>query len=129
MLDAALRSRAVAIISAHNANGTIIALSPEAGQEGLCKGMKVSLARKMSPTTRLLSYNRSLYSRMHHYLYQTITTFSPLVEPAVFGQFYIDMTGMWSVQRIIKKKSIGSLNFKNRLKSLFNCKLFDVSSS
>ena len=94
MLDASLKSRAVAIISAHNANGTIVAISPEAGQEGLCKGMKVSLARKMSHSTRLLPYNRSLYSRMHNYLYQTVARFSPLVEPAVFGQFYMDMTGM-----------------------------------
>ncbi len=94
MLDASLKSRAVAIISAHNANGTIVAISPEAGQEGLCKGMKVSLARKMSQSTRLLPYNRSLYSRMHNYLYQTVARFSPLVEPAVFGQFYMDMTGM-----------------------------------
>ena len=94
MLDASLKSRAVAIISAHNANGTIVAISPEAGQEGLCKGMKVSLARKMSRSTRLLPYNRSLYSRMHNYLYQTVARFSPLVEPAVFGQFYMDMTGM-----------------------------------
>jgi len=94
MLDAALKSRAVAIISAHNANGTIVAICPEAGQEGLCKGMKVSLARKMSQSTRLLPYNRSLYSRMHNYLYQTVARFSPLVEPAVFGQFYMDMTGM-----------------------------------
>ena len=54
MLDAALKSRAVAIISAHYTNGTIVALSSEARQEGLCKGMKVSLARKMSHSTRLL---------------------------------------------------------------------------
>ncbi len=94
MLDAALKSRAVAIISAHNANGTIVAISPEARQEGLCKGMKVSLARKMSHSTRLLPYNRSLYARMHDYLYQTVAKFSPLVEPSVFGQFYMDMSGM-----------------------------------
>ena len=94
MLDAALRSRAVAIISNHNANGTIVAISTEAGQEGLCKGMKVSLARKMSRSTRLLPYNRSLYSRMHNYLYRTVATFSPVVEPAIYGQFYMDMTGM-----------------------------------
>ena len=94
MLDATLKSRAVAIISAHNANGTIVSISPEAGQEGLYKGMKVSLVRKMSRSTRLLPYNRSLYSRMHNYLYETVAKFSPLVEPAVYGQFYMDMTGM-----------------------------------
>jgi len=94
MLDAALKSRAVAVISSHHANGTIMALSSEARQEGLIQGMKVSLARKMSRSTRLLPYNRSLYARMHQYLYQTIATFSPIVEPAVFGQFYMDMSGM-----------------------------------
>ena len=72
MLDAALKSRAVAIISAHYTNGTIVALSSEARQEGLLQGMKVSLARKMSRSTRLLPYNRSLYSRMHQYLNQTV---------------------------------------------------------
>jgi DNA polymerase-4 len=99
MLDAALKSRAVAVISSHHANGTIVALSDEARQEGLLPGMKVSLARKMSRSTRLLAYNRSLYSNMHQYLYRTISTFSPLVEPAVFGQFYMDMTGMEGVYK------------------------------
>ena len=99
MLDTALKSRAVAIISAHNANGTIVAISPEAGQEGLLKGMKVSLARKMSRCTRLLPYNSSLYSRMHNYLYEAVSTFSPLVEPTVFGQFYMDMSGMSGIYK------------------------------
>ena len=99
MLDAALRSRAVAIISNHNANGTIVAISTEAGQEGLCKGMKVNLARKISHSTRLLPYNRSLYSRMHNYLYQTVATFSPVVEPVIYGQFYMDMTGMKGIYK------------------------------
>ena len=99
MLDAALKSRAVAVISSHHANGTIISLSSEARQEGLIPGMKVSLARKMSRLTRLLPYNRSLYVRMHQYLYENIATFSPIVEPAVFGQFYMDMSGMNSIYK------------------------------
>ena len=99
MLDAALKKRAVAIISAHNANSTIVAISSEAGQEGLLKGMKVSLARKMSRCTRLLPYNSSLYSRMHNYLYEAVSTFSPLVEPTVFDQFYMDMSGMSGIYK------------------------------
>jgi len=94
ILDASLRSRAVAIISSHHQTGTIVALSQEAREEGLYQGMKVSLARKMSHCARLLPFNNKLYTRINRYLYQTLSSFSPLVEPSAFGQFYLDMTGM-----------------------------------
>ncbi len=99
MLDATLRTRAVAITSSHHQNGTIVCLSPEAEEEGLFAGMKVSLARKMSHSAQLLPYNTSLYRRMNQYLYHTISTFSPVVEPAGFGRFYADMTGMESLYK------------------------------
>ena len=136
MLDAALKSRAVAIISAHYTNGTIVALSSEALQEGLCKGMKVSLVRKMSRSTRLLPYNRSLYSRMHHYLYQTVARFSPLVEPAVFGQFYMDMTGMNGIYKndlragdMISKRINDVVHLENHIGISSNKLLSRISTS
>ena len=43
-IDPTLKTRAVAIISSSDSNGTIISLSHEAEQEGLYKGMKVSIA-------------------------------------------------------------------------------------
>jgi len=46
LLDPGLRTRAIAIISSHHPNGTIISLSDEAIRDGLYAGMKVSLARK-----------------------------------------------------------------------------------
>ena len=94
MLDASLRTRAMAIISSHRQNGTIVSLSDEAQQEGLQKGMKVSLARKMSHSAILMPYNNVLYGRMNRYIYHTLSAFSPLVEPGDYGQFYTDMTGM-----------------------------------
>lgn len=111
MLDASLRTRALAIISSHRQNGTLVALSGEAMQEGLQPGMKVSLARKMSHSAILLPYNTVLYDRMNRYLYHTLSAFSPLVEPAAFGQFYTDMTGMDSIYS--SQKQAASLISKN----------------
>ena len=94
LMDAALRTRPVAIISSQQQDGTIVSVSPEAKEEGLYSGMKLSLARKMSHSALLMPYNRSLYTRLNSYIYKTVSTFTPITEPARFGQFYLDMTGM-----------------------------------
>ncbi len=96
-LDASLRTRPVAIISSNRQDGTLVVASREAREEGLMPGMKVSLARKMSHGVLLLPYNRSLYARLNSYIYATVSSFTPVVEPAGFGQFYLDMTGMETV--------------------------------
>ena len=94
LMDASLRTRPVAIISSQQQDGTIVSVSPEAKEEGLYRGMKLSLARKMSHSALLMPYNRSLYTRLNSYLYKMVSTFTPIAEPAHFGQFYLDMTGM-----------------------------------
>jgi len=94
LMDAALRTRPVAIISSQQQDGTIISVSSEAKEEGLYGGMKLSMARKMSHSALLMPYNRSLYTRLNSYIYKTVSTFTPIAEPAHFGQFYLDMTGM-----------------------------------
>jgi len=97
ILDSSLKTRPVAIISSHRQDGTLISLSPEAEKEGLSRGMKVSLARKMSHSALLMPYNRSLYARLNHYLFSTVSSFTPIVEPSALGQFYLDMNGMHHV--------------------------------
>ena len=94
VLDASLRTRPIAIISSHHQNGTIVSLSSEAREEGLCQGMKVSLARRMNHSAQLLPYNHSFYTRLNNYLYTTVSSFTPTVEPVGFGKFYTDMTGV-----------------------------------
>ena len=94
LMDAALRTRPVAIISSQQQDGTIVSVSPEAKEEGLYSGMKLSLARKMSHSALLMPYNRSLYTRLNSYIYKTVSTFTPIAEPIHYGQFYLDMTGM-----------------------------------
>lgn len=93
LMDSSLRTRPLAVISSHHANGTVVALSEEAEAEGLFRGMKVSLARNMSHGVRLLPYNRTLYSSVHSRIYQTVQRYTPLSEPTCFGQYYLDMTG------------------------------------
>ena len=61
--------------------------------------MKVSLARKIGHSALLMPYNSTLYARMHHYVTRIVTNYSPLVEPTVFGQYYLDMSGMEAIHR------------------------------
>lgn len=99
ILDPALRTRPIAIISSNRQDGTIVALSNEARQEGLFRGLNVSLVRKMSTSTLLLPYNSSLYARLNGYVYSTVTNFTPVVEPAAYGQYFLDMSGLERVYR------------------------------
>ena len=98
IMDPGLKMRPVAIISSPHPNGSIISLSPEAEEEGLSRGMKVSVIRKMSNRTQLLPYNRSLYDRIHRYVYQVVSSFTPIVEPQDVGEFFLDMHGMHAVR-------------------------------
>lgn len=93
-IDASLMTRPVAIISSHHQNGTVISVSKEAESEGLRKGMKVSLIRRMNHGARILPYNPSLYGRIHGYIHGIVQRFTPVVEPSGYGKFYMDMTGM-----------------------------------
>ena len=102
IIDPTLKTRPVAIISSHHSNGTIISLSSEAKEEGLCQGMKVSMVRKMSHTTQLLPYNQSLYDRLNRYIYRTVSSFTPVVEPHRLNEFFLDFGGMGSIYDNIK---------------------------
>ena len=99
ILDSSLCTRPIAIISSHHQNGTIVSLSSEAKEEGLYRGLKVSIARRMSHSVILMPYNSILYAEIHRYLYQTVSSYSPIAEPAAFGQYYLDMSGMQNIYK------------------------------
>jgi DNA polymerase IV len=103
LTDPRLRTRPIAVISSNQQTGTIVSLSDEARQEGLERGMKVSLVRKMNHSVLLMAFNSRLYSSMNQYLYEIISSYSPLVEPAYYGQYYLDMTGMRNIYRTNKE--------------------------
>ena len=106
MMDPGLKTRPVAIISSPHPNGSIIFLSPEAEEEGLSQGMKVSVIRKMSNRTQLLPYNRSLYDRIHIYVYRALSSFTPIVEPQDVGEFFLDMHGMRAIKGNIQNTGL-----------------------
>ena len=98
IMDPGLKKRPIAIISSPQPNGTIVSLSPEAEEDGLFHGMKVSVVRKMSQGAQLLPYNRSLYARVNRYVYQVVSMFTPIVEPEGFDGFYLDMKGIKAIR-------------------------------
>ncbi len=97
LMDPSLKTRSVAIISSHHPSGSIISLSSEAKEEGLCRGMKVSVVRKMSHGTQLLPYNQLLYNRINQYIYRIVSLFTPVVEPYGLNGFFLDMCGMRAI--------------------------------
>ena len=109
IMDPSLKTRPVAIISSPHPNGTIVSLSPEAEDEGLFPGMKVSVVRKMSHGVQLLPYNRSLYARINRYVYQTVSMFTPIVEPEGFDGFYLDMKGMQAIRGHVQNTGLSIL--------------------
>ena len=98
VMDSGLKTRPIAIISSPQPNGTIMSLSPEAEEDGLFHGMKVSVIRKMSQGAQLLPYNHSLYTRVNRYVYQVVSMFTPIVEPEGFDGFYLDMKGIRAIR-------------------------------
>ncbi len=97
LIDPSLATCPIAIVSSPRQNGTILTLSHEAVEEGLSPGMRVSLARKMSRRVILLPPNASLYGKVQSILYRMLSRYSPLVEPAGYGRFFLDMRGMEGV--------------------------------
>ena len=102
LMDPYLKTRPIAIISSSHQNGSIVCLSDEAKQEGLVVGMKASIVRKMNHRVQLLPYNDSLYERIYHYVYQSVSSFSPIIEPQGISEFFLDMNGMRSMSRDIQ---------------------------
>ena len=110
LIDPYLKTRPIAIISSSHQNGSILCLSDEAKEEGLMVGMKVSLVRKMNHRVQLLPYNDSLYERIHYHVYQSVSLFSPTVEPKGINEFFLDMNGMRSINRSIKDTGLSIIN-------------------
>ena len=110
LIDPYLKTRPIAIISSSHKNGSILCLSDEAKEEGLMEGMKVSMVRKMNHRVQLLPYNDSLYERIHYHVYQSVSLFSPTVEPKGINEFFLDMNGMRSINRSIKDAGLSIIN-------------------
>jgi DNA polymerase-4 len=88
-----LRSRPVVVAPVGLARSVVTALSPEAWQAGIRKGMMVAKAVRYCREIVVLPPNESLYARAARAIFKVLQGFSPVMEPAGYGHAYLDVTG------------------------------------
>jgi DNA polymerase-4 len=88
-----LRDRPVAVAPPGSARASILAASLEAEREGIRPGMSVQAALRGCPGLRVLPTNEPLYRRAAAAILSLLGGYSPLVEPATWGQTFLDLTG------------------------------------
>ena len=93
-LDApSLRTRPVAVASAHASRAIIREVSPEAEDAGVIPGLQVDRARRRCPSLRLVPPNPTRVAQAHHALVSFMTPIAPVWESFRPGHFYLDLTG------------------------------------
>ncbi|MBP1625137.1 MAG: dinB, partial [Acidobacteria bacterium] len=88
-----LRGRPVVVAPPGVARSIVTALSPEAWDAGIRKGMAVAKAMRYCRNTIVLPPNESLYLRASRAIFKVLENFSPLLEPSGHGHAYMDITG------------------------------------
>lgn len=88
-----LRGRPVVVASFIAARSVVTALSYEAWNAGIRKGMVLSKALRYCRNAVVLPPNEPLYLRASRALFKILGSFSPLLEPSGHGHAYIDVTG------------------------------------
>ncbi len=88
-----LRGRPVAVAPSGSDRGLILAVSPEAGREGVWKGMPLQKALKRCPALRVIAPDPELAERASRRILEFAGRYSPLLEPARPGHMYLDVTG------------------------------------
>ena len=81
------------VIAPGQGRTVVQAVSPEARQEGIKPGMVVARARRRCRRLTILPPDFSFYRQAQKQVMVSLGNFSPLVEPAGWGHFFIDITG------------------------------------
>src|SRR5688572_32694110 len=93
MVAPALRTRPLAVAPPGADRATILALSAEARQAGLKRGMPVRTAQRLCPDLIVLPPNPRLYARASRALHEILRIYAPTIEPRGYGHAYLDLTG------------------------------------
>ncbi len=93
VVEPALRGRPVGVAPPGSARAPILAASLEAEREGIRAGMPVQAALRLCPALRVLPVNEPLYGRAAAAVLSLLDRYSPLLEPAIPGQAFLDLTG------------------------------------
>jgi DNA polymerase-4 len=89
----ALRTRPLAVAPAGADQATILALSAEARQAGLKRGMPVRIAQRRCPDLIVLPPNPRLYAQASRALHKILRIYAPTIEPRGYGHAFLDLTG------------------------------------
>jgi len=92
-LQPRLCSYPVAVVTPGGARRILLDVSQQARGAGVYKGMLLDIAQKRCPDLVLLDPNPDLYDRARAAILDEAAQFSPRVEPAGPGHFFIDLTG------------------------------------
>ncbi len=88
-----LRTRPVAVAPPGAERAVVLALSTEARQAGIAKGMAVRQAMKQCPDLVIIPPNPRLYARASRALHEILRAFAPVIEPRGYGHAFLDLTG------------------------------------
>ncbi|MEE9291745.1 MAG: DNA polymerase IV [Acidobacteriota bacterium] len=89
----ALRGRPVAVVPPGSARAPILAASLEAEGEGIRAGMPMQAALERCPALRVLPTNEPLYRRAAAAVLSLLGGYTPLLEPSIPGEAFLDLTG------------------------------------
>ena len=88
-----LRGRPVVVAPVGPSRSVVTALSPEAWQAGIRKGMVLAKAVRYCREVIVLPPNEPLYARASRAIFKILQDFSPVLEPSGYGHAYMDITG------------------------------------
>ena len=91
--DHSLRTRPVAVASAHASRAIIREVSPEAEDAGIVPGLQAAQARRRCPWLRLVPPNPTRVAQAHQALVSFMIPIAPVWESFGPGHFYLDLTG------------------------------------
>jgi DNA polymerase-4 len=110
-----LHGRPVVVAPVGPSRSVVTALSPEAWQAGVRKGMVLAKAVRYCRDVIVLPPNEPLYARASRAICKILQDFSPVLEPSGYGHAYMDVTGTerlfgpprdtaWRAQREIRQR-------------------------
>jgi len=97
-----LRRRPVVVAPLGPSRSIVMALSQEAWDAGVRKGMVLARAKRYCRDAVVVPPNEPLYARASRAMCRVLTDFSPVFEPSGYGHAYLDITGtgrLWGPPR------------------------------
>lgn len=90
--DPRLRERPV-VVAPPTPRGLVLTASFEARRAGIARGMPVTRAMRVCRDVVVLTPDEPLYARAASAVREIVSRFTPLVEPASGGRWFLDLTG------------------------------------